>query len=125
MTEAGEGAGEAVCQIRMTSLASLIGAMPAAPVQPKSLVRKALLLLVGIPSDVFPYDPVSFESTPRRRQLRFSDRILGLLFSCRCDPKNDSLMCIHNTFVPIALLGNQKFPPPLLVTYWQCNRGSD
>ncbi|XP_072140503.1 uncharacterized protein Grip163 isoform X3 [Dermacentor andersoni] len=58
VTEAGEGAGEAVCQIRMTSLASLIGAMPAAPVQPKSLVRKALLLLVGIPSDVFPYDPV-------------------------------------------------------------------
>lgn len=58
VTEAGKSAAEAVCQLRMASLASLIGAMTAAPVEPEGLVRKALLLLVGIPSDLFPYDPV-------------------------------------------------------------------
>ncbi|KAH7976196.1 hypothetical protein HPB52_009569 [Rhipicephalus sanguineus] len=58
VTEAGGSEGEAVCQLGMLSLAALTGAQPSSPLGHEGLVHKALLLLVGIPSDIFPYDPV-------------------------------------------------------------------
>lgn len=61
VTEAGVDVAEAVCQLRADSLASLTGGEQAAAsfVKQKDLVRKMLLLLVGVSSDCFPYDPVS------------------------------------------------------------------
>uniref|UniRef100_A0A131Z3E1 Gamma-tubulin complex component 6 n=1 Tax=Rhipicephalus appendiculatus TaxID=34631 RepID=A0A131Z3E1_RHIAP len=56
VTEA--GGSDAVCQLRMLSLAALTGAQPSSPLGHQGLVHKALLLLVGIPSDIFPYDTV-------------------------------------------------------------------
>lgn len=57
-TEAGGSASEAVCQLRMACMACLTGAQLSPPADHKDLLEKALLLLVGIPSDIFPYDPV-------------------------------------------------------------------
>ncbi|KAH6921990.1 hypothetical protein HPB50_007245 [Hyalomma asiaticum] len=56
-TEAGGSASEAVCQLRMASMALLTGAQLSSSVNHKDLLQKALLLLVGVPSDIFPYDP--------------------------------------------------------------------
>ncbi|XP_075526175.1 gamma-tubulin complex component 6 isoform X3 [Dermacentor variabilis] len=119
VTEAAEGAAEAVCQIRLTSLASLIGAMPAAPVQPKSLVRKALLLLVGIPSDVFPYDPVlhKFSIQDGTRLKGISSEALAASLQCFLECGRD--IRFLEDVVSSNLSGNIK--PPLT---WQAFVGA-
>ncbi|XP_075729099.1 gamma-tubulin complex component 6 isoform X6 [Rhipicephalus microplus] len=72
VTEAGEREWEAVCQHRMLSLAALTGVQSSAPLGHQELVHKALLLLAGVPSDIFRYDPV-----PRTFSIQERARLKG------------------------------------------------
>ncbi|XP_077496977.1 gamma-tubulin complex component 6 isoform X2 [Amblyomma americanum] len=74
VSEAGVDAAEIVCQLQTETPATLTGAerVEASCVEQKDLVRKMLLLLVGVPSDCFPYDPVS-----RQFSLKGGTRLKG------------------------------------------------